>query len=88
MAERDALLDTLRTLLHDVMRARFEGTAYAKLARAHGYADGFMRALLDANIVGKDELLSLVSDERKRFLEADDAKTDRVGRREAARSAA
>jgi hypothetical protein len=87
MAERDALLDTLRTLLHDVMRARFEGTAYAKLARAHGYADGFMRALLDANIVGKDELLSLVSDERKRFLDADDAKREE-SRREAERSAA
>lgn len=87
MAERDALLDTLRTLLHDVMRARFEGTAYAKLARAHGYADGFMRALLDANIVGKDELLTLVSEARKSFLEADDAKAAEI-RREAERSAA
>ena len=36
----------------DVTRARFAGGAYAKLARAHGYADGYMRALLDAGYQG------------------------------------
>ena len=40
----------------------------------------------DANIVGKDELLTLVSEARKSFIEADDAKAE--SRREAERSAA
>lgn len=65
----DQLMETLRALLRDVLKARFDGAAYAKLARAHGYADGYMRALLDAGLVDRDELLSLVGDERKRFVE-------------------
>jgi hypothetical protein len=71
--ERDQLLDTLRDLLQSVLRARFEGTAYAKLSRAHGYADGYMRALLDAGLVDKDSLLEVVCDERKRFVRTTDA---------------
>lgn len=69
----DLLLTTLRQLLRDVLKARFEGTAYAKLARAHGYADGYMRALLDAGVIDKSELLHLVGDVRQRFIEEDDA---------------
>lgn len=69
------LLDTLRGLLRDVLKARFEGAAYAKLARAHGYADGYMRALLDAELVDRDGLLKLVGDERERFIADSDAET-------------
>ncbi len=69
MDQQDELKDTLRSLLQDVLRARFAGTAYAKLARAHGYADGYMRALLDAGLVDQQELLKLVSDERRRFVD-------------------
>ncbi len=65
----DELMNTLRDLLRDVLKARFDGAAYAKLARAHGYADGYMRALLDAGLVDRDELLALVGDERRRFVE-------------------
>jgi hypothetical protein len=80
MAQRDQLLATLRTLLTDVTRARFEGTAYAKLARAHGYADGFMRALLDAGIVQKDELIAIVGEERQRFIDGEDARSREADR--------
>ncbi len=65
----DELMNTLRDLLRDVLKARFDGAAYAKLARAHGYADGYMRALLDAGMVDRDQLLSLVGDERRRFVD-------------------
>lgn len=65
----DEMMTTLRELLRDVLRARFDGAAYAKLARAHGYADGYMRALLDSGLVDRDELLSIVGDERRRFVE-------------------
>ncbi|MBX3251990.1 MAG: hypothetical protein KF901_32740 [Myxococcales bacterium] len=66
---QDQLLDTLRDLLRDVLKARFEGAAYAKLARAHGYADGYMRAMLDAGLVSRQELLSLVGKERQKFVD-------------------
>ena len=73
--ETSELLDTLRGLLRDVLKARFEGTAYAKLARAHGYADGYMRALLDAGLIDQESLLKLVGKERERFIAEDRADT-------------
>jgi hypothetical protein len=66
---KDQLLDTVRTLLDEVLRARFDGTAYAKLSRAHGYADGYMRGLIDAGLVDKNELLELVGNTRRAFLD-------------------
>lgn len=66
---KDDLTRTLRSLLQDVMKARFEGGAYGKLARANGYADGYMRALLDAGMIEQRELLALVGAERQRFLD-------------------
>ena len=68
MAKED-LTGTLRALLFDVMKARFEGGAYAKLARANGYADGYMRAMMDAGLIDQRELLSLVTAERQRFVD-------------------
>ena len=66
---KEDLKEHLRGLLRDVLKARFQGTAYAKLARAHGYADGYMKALLDAGLVDRPELLALVGTERKRFVD-------------------
>ena len=40
------MLDNLRAMLRDVFRLRTEGVTYARLARAHGYVDGYMRVLL------------------------------------------
>jgi len=65
----DELKNVLRGLLREVLEARFQGGAYAKLARSHGYADGYMRALLDAGLIEKRELLQLVSAERQRFVD-------------------
>jgi hypothetical protein len=66
MAKED-LIQVLRRLLSNVVQARFEGGAYAKLSRAHGYADGYMAALLDAGIVERDALLRVVREERLRI---------------------
>jgi len=60
------MLDTLRVMLRDVFRLRGEGVPYARLARAHGYVDGYMRALLETSITDKQELLGLVAEERQR----------------------
>jgi hypothetical protein len=65
------LLDRVRELVADVTRARFAGGAYAKLARAHGYADGYMRALLDAELVDRTELILAVGSERERVVTQD-----------------
>jgi hypothetical protein len=59
------LLENLRTMLKDVFALRTGGVAYARLARAHGYVDGYMRVLLETNIADKNELLALVAEERE-----------------------
>lgn len=58
------MLDNLRAMLRDVFRLRGEGVAYARLARAHGYVDGYMRVLLETGIATKQELLGIVAEER------------------------
>lgn len=66
---KEELLSRVCELIRQVTVARFEGTAYAKLARAHGYADGYMRALMDAELVDRDELLRLVGQARQDALD-------------------
>jgi len=61
------LLETLRGMVRDMLRLRSEGGAYAKLARAHGYVDGYMRVLLESGIADQKALLALVADERQKF---------------------
>lgn len=58
------MLENLRAMLRDVFRLRTEGVAYARLARAHGYVDGYMRVLLEAGIADKRQLLAIVAEER------------------------
>lgn len=60
------MLENLKAMLQDLFRLRKAGGAHARVARAQGYVDGYMRLLLDAGMVEKDELLSLVVLERTR----------------------
>jgi hypothetical protein len=62
---KDEMLNELRTMLRDVFAAQAAGQVHARVARAHGYVDGFMRVLLDTGIAGKHELLELVASERQ-----------------------
>lgn len=64
MRSKAEMMAELRTMLRDVFAARSEGAAYARLARAHGYVDGYMRAMMEAGMIGKDELLAVVAEER------------------------
>lgn len=75
---KEELLSTLRGLLRDTMRARYEGGPYGALARANGCADGYMRALLDAGVIDQRELLAFVGTERNRFLDEVPSFTPRV----------
>ncbi len=65
----DELKETLRGLVRKTIEARFNGANYTTLAQARGYADGYMRALLDAGIIDQKQLLELVTLERRRYVD-------------------
>jgi len=66
MKGKAEVISELRSMLADVFSAKERGEAYGRLARAHGYVDGYMRALLDLGFATKDELLEVVNAERER----------------------
>jgi hypothetical protein len=72
------MLDNLRTMLRDVFRLRRDGAAYARLSRAHGYVDGYMRALMESGLATQKELLEVVAAERTRVDGAATADVDIV----------
>jgi hypothetical protein len=59
----------LQRMLKDMFSASEAGALPARLARAHGYVDGYMRALLVMNVVTRTELLNIVTTERRLFSE-------------------
>ncbi len=66
MKTKAEVIAELRTMLADVFAAKASGEAYGRLARAHGYVDGYMRALLEVGFITKAELLEVVNAERER----------------------
>jgi hypothetical protein len=65
----EELKGTLRGLVRKTIETRFSGANYATLAQARGYADGYMRALLDAGLLDQKQLLALVNEERRLYVE-------------------
>ena len=65
----DELKGTLRGLVRKTIETRFSGANYATLAQARGYADGYMRALLDAGLIDQRQLLALVHEERRLYVD-------------------
>ena len=66
MKDKAQMISKLRTMLADVFKAKERGEAYGRLARAHGYVDGYMRGLLDLGVTTKEELVDIVNAERER----------------------
>ena len=66
MRTKTDVLATLREMLRDVFSAKAAGETYARLSRAHGYVDGYMRALLEVGYVTRQELLEVVAAEREK----------------------
>ncbi len=64
MKSKSEMLGELRKMLHDVFAARSTGASHPRMTRAHGYVDGYMRALLETGCATNEELLLLVSQER------------------------
>lgn len=81
---KEELLERISELIRQVTEARFEGTPYAKLARAHGYADGYMRALMDAGLMDRHDLLEIVGAARQATVDALEAKTETAADAQAA----
>lgn len=46
------------------MALRSRGSSFPKLSFSQGFADGYMRALLDAKLATTKELLAIVAEER------------------------
>lgn len=64
-AQKASMISTLRGLLQDTFRLRNEGSGYARLAHAQGYADGYMRVLVDSQVVTQSELLTIIAEVRR-----------------------
>jgi hypothetical protein len=79
MTDKAELISELRIMLADVFAAKASGEVYDRLARAHGYVDGYMRALIQLGVVTKEELVELVSVERERSQPAMHASGSLVG---------
>lgn len=62
----EELIERVRELFHQALEARFAGVPQATRTRAQGYADGYMRALLDAGLVEQRTLLAVIGGERRR----------------------
>jgi hypothetical protein len=62
--DKSEMLQTLRQMLREVLELRSRGAAYARLARAHGYIDGYMRGLMEGGFATHAELLAIVAEVR------------------------
>jgi hypothetical protein len=66
MRNKTEVLQELRTMLRDIFTAKAAGETHGRLARAHGYVDGYMRAVMETGLATKEELLEIVAAERER----------------------
>jgi hypothetical protein len=64
MRTKADMLNELKVMLYDALLAKTRGVTYPRLARAHGYVDGYMKALLDSGIASNQELLEFVAEAR------------------------
>lgn len=67
MRSKLEMMSELRKLLRECLLAQVEGGSFTKLARSHGFVDGYMRAMLEGGQATKQELLELVAVERARI---------------------
>ena len=65
MNSKADMLVTLGSMLRDVFQLRREGVRQDRLARAHGYVDGYMRGMIETGVSTKGELLDFVAQQRR-----------------------
>jgi hypothetical protein len=64
MRTKSEMLSAVAGMLKEAFLAKAEGASQPRLARAYGYADGYLKALLDAGLANQKELLAIVADVR------------------------
>jgi len=64
MRTKAEMLSAVEGMLKEAFLAKAEGASQPRLARAYGYADGYLKALLDAGLATQKELLAIVADVR------------------------
>ena len=64
MRTKTEMLSAVEGMLKEAFLAKAEGASQPRLARAYGYADGYLKALLDAGLATQKELLAIVADVR------------------------
>lgn len=65
---KQAWMETLRGLLGDAFTLQQKGALGARVGRAQGMVDGYMRALVDLGLASQKELVRVVAEERTRRL--------------------
>lgn len=60
----EELVSEVKKLLRASIEARYRGELHVHKVRAQAYADGYMRALTDAALLGQEELLQIVAESR------------------------
>ena len=65
---RDVWLDSLRGLLGDAFTLQQKGALGARVGRAYGMVDGYMRALVELGLATQKELGVIVAEERTKRL--------------------
>lgn len=68
---QEELLARVRDVFRKALEDRFEGVPQATRTRSQGYADGYMRALLDAGLVDLRTLLAVIGGERRKHAQVD-----------------
>lgn len=74
--DKQAILDELAAMLKDVNIIADRGPRNERLSRAHGYVDGYMRALMDTGICTRQQLLDMVNQARTKKAHTDTDMTD------------
>jgi hypothetical protein len=62
---KERLIVEVRGLLRRALEVRFEGNLQVKKAQTQAYADGYAKALMDADLIDRDQLLRMVGEERR-----------------------
>ena len=65
---REAWLQSLRSLLNDAFTLQQKGALGARIGRAYGMVDGYMRALVELGLATQRELGVVVAEERTKRL--------------------
>ena len=74
--DNTVMLDELAAMLKDINVIAEREVGTERLSRAHGYVDGYMRALMDTGICTKQQLLDMVNQARMKKAHTDTEMTD------------